>query len=490
MRFRSFCIVIFIGGINCSAQQLTLSSAIQIAQENSYDAMVARLSFMSQYWSYRSFRAELLPAASLSGGLLQFNRSMVETRNFDDGRVSFVENNSMGNSVSLSIDQNIVPLGGKLSIQSYLYRLDQFSYDSKIYNSQPLRLSYTQPLRAYNNLKWQKKTEPLKYEKAKREYLENMEGVAIEAVRLFFEVLAAQSTYQQCVSTLKDRQYLYEIAKKRLNIGTITKSDLLQLELSLLNAQVDANNNEITLKSQKFRLFSYLRMFDYDKIDLIPPYSIPDICVNADDIIHKALANSTHTLHQKIKRLESEMLLAQAKANKGLQVQLNSEIGFNQTANHFNNAYRDLKNNEIIGLTVYLPIFDWGVSKGRVKMAEADLEVTKTQLEQAHETYMQDIRTNVLQFNIQSSQCQNALRAQDIADERYDITKQRFEAGTVTVTDLNTAQQESESAKAQYIRQLHTFWTNYYNLRKATLYDWVSHRDLSADFDSIIDNGK
>ena len=490
MRLGSFIIVMYIGWIGCSAQQLTLSSAIQIAQENSYDAMVARLSFMSQYWSYRSFRAELLPAVSLSGGLLQFDRSMVEARNSDDGRISFVENNSMGNSVSLSVDQNIVPLGGKLSVQSYLYRLDQFSYDSKIYNSQPIRLSYTQPLRAYNSLKWQKKTEPLKYENAKRTYLENMEEVAIEAVRLFFEVLAAQSTYQQSVSTLKDRQYLFEIAKKRLDLGTITKSELLQLELSLLNAQVDANNNELTLKSQKFQLFSYLRMFDYDKIDLIPPYSIPDICVNADDILQKALANSTHTLQQKIKRLESEMLLAQAKANKGLQVQLNSEIGFNQTANHFNNAYRDLKNNEIIGLTVYLPIFDWGVSKGRVKMAEADLEVTKTQLEQAHETYMQDIRTNVLQFNIQSSQCQNALRAQDIADERYGITKQRFEAGTVTVTDLNTAQQESESAKAQYIRQIHTFWTNYYNLRKTTLYDWVSHRDLSADFDSIIDNGK
>lgn len=490
MRHRSFIIILFLGCISCPAQQLTLSSAIQIAQENSYDAMVARLSFMSQYWSYRSFRAELLPAVSLSGGLLQFDRSMVEARNSDDGRISFVENNSMGNSVSLSVDQNIVPLGGKLSVQSYLYRLDQFSYDSKIYNSQPIRLSYTQPLRAYNSLKWQKKTEPLKYENAKRTYLENMEEVAIEAVRLFFEVLAAQSTYQQSVSTLKDRQYLFEIAKKRLDLGTITKSELLQLELSLLNAQVDANNNELTLKSQKFQLFSYLRMFDYDKIDLIPPYSIPEICVNADDILQKALANSTHTLQQKIKRLESEMLLAQAKANKGLQVQLNSEIGFNQTANHFNNAYRDLKNNEIIGLTVYLPIFDWGVSKGRVKMAEADLEVTKTQLEQAHETYMQDIRTNVLQFNIQSSQCQNALRAQDIADERYGITKQRFEAGTVTVTDLNTAQQESENAKAQYIRQLHTFWTNYYNLRKTTLYDWVSHRDLSADFDSIIDNGK
>ena len=116
-------------------------------------------------------------------------------------------------------------------------------------------------------------------------------------------------------------------------------------------------------------------------------------------------------------------------------------------------------------------------------MAEADLEVKKTQLEQAHETYIQDLRNCVLQFNMQAGQCKNALRAQDIADERYDITKRRFEAGAVTVTDLNTAQQESESARAQYIRQLQTFWTGYYSLRKSTLYDWVGKRDLTADFD-------
>ena len=100
------------------AQTLSLSSAIQIAQQQSYDAMVARLSFMSHYWSYRSFRAEMLPAVNLSGNLLQFDRSMVEARNYDDGRIAYVENNSMSNSLALSIDQNIVALGGKLSVQS------------------------------------------------------------------------------------------------------------------------------------------------------------------------------------------------------------------------------------------------------------------------------------------------------------------------------------------------------------------------------------
>ena len=472
------------------ASQLSLASAIQVAQQQSYDAMVARLSFMSQYWSYRSFRAEMLPAVNLSGNLLQFDRSMVEARNYDDGRIAYVENNSMSNSLALSIDQNIVALGGKLSVQSYLYRLDQFSYDSKIYNSQPIRLRYTQPLWAYNSLKWQKKTEPLKYESAKRAYLESMEGVAIQTVNLFFNVLSAQSTYQQSLGTLNDRQYLFEIAKKRFELGTITKSELLQLELSLLNAQVEVKNHELTLKNQKFRLFSYLRLFSYDDMELTPPYSIPDVMVNADEVVGKAMDNSTHMLQQQISRLESEKVLAQAKANKGIQVQLNSELGFNRTADHFREAYRNLKDNEIVGLTLSLPIFDWGVSKGRVKMAQADLEVTKTQLEQAHESYVQDLQTSVFQFNMQSDQCRNAMRAQDIADERYDITKRRFETGAVTVTDLNTAQQESENARAQYIRQLQTFWTGYYELRRSTLYDWIGHQNLTVDFDTVINNKK
>ena len=489
MRHKAFIIAVLWAwslSVGASGPKLTLTEVIGLAQERSYDAMVARLSFMSHYWSYRSFRAELLPSVNLSGGLLQFNRSMVEARNYEDGRISYVKNNSMTNSLALSINQNIAPLGGRLSLLSYLYRLDQFSYDSKIYNSQPLRLSYTQPLRAYNSLKWQQRTEPLRYEQAKRAYLEAMEGVTLRTVQLFFNVLSAQSDYQQSQKTLSDRQYLFEIARKRHELGTVTKSEILQLELSLLNAQVEVNNHRLTLDDQLFKLFSYLRMTDYGDAELQPPYTVPDLVVNTDEVISRALANGTHDLQQQVALLEAKKLVAQAKANKGLQVQLNGELALNQTADNFADAYRHMRDNEIVGLTLSLPIFDWGVSRGRVKMAQADLEVTRTQLEQAHEAYVQDLRTSVMQFNMQAGQCRNAQRAQDIADERYDIMRRRFEAGGVTVTDLNTAQQEQESARAQYINQLKTFWNGYYALRQATLYDWIRQCDLSADFEEIV----
>ena len=64
-------------------------------------------------------------------------------------------------------------------------------------------------------------------------------------------------------------------------------------------------------------------------------------------------------------------------------MRLNAEVGFNRTADGFAAAYSHLQDNEIIGLTVTLPIFDWGVQKGKVMVAKSNLELAKTKKEQA-----------------------------------------------------------------------------------------------------------
>lgn len=485
--FRKTLLFLCLGvGSFASAQKLTLANAIQIAQENSYDAMMAKYSFMASYWTYRSFKAELLPSMNLSGGLLNFDHSLVSVRNYDDGQVAYVNNNSMNNYLTLSVDQQIAATGGTVSLQSYLYRLDQFDYDQKTYNSQPLRISYTQPLRSFNSLKWEKKTAPIDYQIAQKAYASTMQDVTIRVTTLFFSTLAAQSDYKQSVSALKDREALLEIAKARLNLGTTTKGEVLQMELSLLNARMSVNKNKLNLDDAMYNLFSYLRVSDYEDADLIPPYSVPDVLLDVDEVIRKAIDNSSHTLEQKQQMLEAEKNLAQAKSNKGLQMTLKGEVGFTQTASSFADAYRHQMDNEIVGLTLSLPIFDWGVSRGRVKMAQARLEVVRTQLEQAHLDYVQALRKKVLQFNLQPTQCRDALRAQSIAEERYEMMRKRFEAGSVSVTELNTAQQEMESAKNQYVSQLNTFWNDYYSLQRSTLYDWIQKRDIEYEYEKLV----
>ena len=477
---------LWIGCCSINAQTLTLTNAIKIAQENSLDAQIARFSFMSKYWQYRSFKAQLKPSVNLGGTLGNFNHSVVEARDPETGRVNQVNNNTMTNSLTLSIDQSIAATGGMVSLQSYLYRLDQFDYKEKTYNSQPLRISYTQSLRSFNALKWDKKTAPVEYQIAERNYISALQDVTIRVTSLFFHVLAVQSDYKQSLATVEDRERLYELSKSRLNLTTTTKSEVLQMELSLLNARMAVKKNKISLDEAMYDLFSYLRLTDYEHAELMPPYTIPNILINADDVLQKAINNSSHSLDQRLQLLEAQKNLAQARSNKGVQVTLSSEIGFSQTGKTMRTAYSRLKDNEIIGVSLSLPIFDWGVSKGRVKMAQAQLDVVKTQMEQNHLDYMQNLRKKVMQFNVQPTQCRDAYRAQEIAVERYEITRKRYETGAISVTELNTAQQEMESAKAQYIAQLSSFWNDYYVLQQATLYDWQNKSDLKVDFECLI----
>ena len=477
---------LWMGCCSINAQTLTLTNAIKIAQENSLDAQIARFSFMSKYWQYRSFKAQLKPSVNLGGTLGNFNHSVVEARDPETGRVNQVNNNTMTNSLTLSIDQSIAATGGMVSLQSYLYRLDQFAYKEKTYNSQPLRISYTQSLRSFNALKWDKKTAPVEYQIAERNYISALQDVTIRVTSLFFHVLAVQSDYKQSLATVEDRERLYELSKSRLNLTTTTKSEVLQMELSLLNARMAVKKNKISLDEAMYDLFSYLHLTDYEHAEVIPPYTIPNILINADDVLQKAINNSSHSLDQRLQLLEAQKNLAQARSNKGVQVTLSSEIGFSQTGKTMRTAYSRLKDNEIIGVSLSLPIFDWGVSKGRVKMAQAQLDVVKTQMEQNHLDYMQNLRKKVMQFNVQPTQCRDAYRAQEIAVERYEITRKRYETGAISVTELNTAQQEMESAKAQYIAQLSSFWNDYYVLQQATLYDWQNKSDLKVDFECLI----
>ena len=335
------------------AQKLNLNDAIRIAQENSYSAQAAQFSFMASYWNWRSFKAQLLPAVNLNGYLAGFDHSLVETQKYVDGQVvTDVGNiNKMQNYMTLSIDQQIPATSGKISLQSYLRRLDQFSYDETTWTTNPIRISYTQPLKTYNSLKWDKKIAPIEYQIAQRNYLSAMQDIAIRVTTLFFNVLEAQSNYKMSVAKLAERDTLLVTAKRRLALGTMSKSDVLQLELSQLNARVAVNSNRLTLEDRMYSFFSYLRVTDYEQAELIPPYYVPEVLLSAEEVLEKAITNSAHTLEQRQAILSAEQSLAQAKSNKGLQLTLQSQLGLTQSSNKLSRAYQNPLDNEIIGLS-------------------------------------------------------------------------------------------------------------------------------------------
>ena len=87
---------------------------------------------------------------------------------------------------------------------------------------------------------------------------------------------------------------------------------------------------------------------------------------------------------------------------------------------------------------------------------------------------------------MQKNQLFIAAKADTVAQKRFDITQKRYMIGKVNdVLELNLAQIDNDNAKKAYFSSLKTYWRNYYNLRKLTLYDFKDDKRIIFDINEI-----
>ena len=466
---------------------MTLSQAIHTARNQSVEALAARQSFISTYWAYRSYKASRLPSFYMYGNLMNFDRSLTLLQNPEDGSLKYVSSNNLQNSLGLEINQNITFTGGTLSVSSDLSRIDQFGNSKSLtWYSRPVTVSYYQPLFSYNQFKWDRKIEPKEYEKGKRDYLARMEALTINVVYAYHNLLLAKMNNSISQSNFENSGNMLQIAKERHQLGDVTKAEYLQLELRMLNDSIAINETAVAVREAQMSLNSILGYDESFEIEPDLEEQLPDIQMDYDLVMQKSLENSSFTLNNELSLLNAESNVAYAKASRGFSFALNARFGMSQTGPQFPQAYKDLLDQEVVGITFSIPIFDWGQGKGKVQKAKAAQEVVKAQVQQSENDYRRQMFTAVSQFNNQRQQCLVSRRAMLIANERYELTMHRFKEGNATVTDLNMAQTENDSACRQYISDLCNFWTYYYNLRQCTLYDFINGEDLEIDVKEMI----
>jgi outer membrane protein len=73
-----------------------------------------------------------------------------------------------------------------------------------------------------------------------------------------------------------------------------------------------------------------------------------------------------------------------------------------------------------------------------------------------------------------------AERANDVALRREAITRKRYLIGKISITELQLAVREMDEARRQYVSGLRDFWLGVYELRRLTLYDFITGERLSA----------
>ena len=456
---------------------LDMKETIELAHRQSPLAQSARNTFLAAYWQYRYYRADYLPSVTITSS--PYVNRQINKITQSDGTDIFIKQDQFGADLSLKINQKITFTGGSLFVMSSLNRLDELQNKTTAYSTQPLIVGYEQTLFGYNSLKWNKRIEPIRYREAKKKYVETLELLSAKACSYFFSLMLAQNNLEMAQRNFASADTLFQMAKGRYSIGTITENEMLQLEINRLNEETNVMDAQIQIKEMMQSFRSFLSLSQTTEIKLLLPEEVPQFEVPLDKALELAHENSPDIDYYQLTRKEGESSLAMAKANVGLRADLYVKLGLSQTGRDINQAYHNLMDQQYASVSVSLPLLDWGRGKGRVKVAKSQLELINTNVEQGMDDFNQNVQKTVLQFNMQARRVQIAMLTDKRAEQRHMVASRLYVMGRSSILDLNAAISEKNNARRNYINTISMYWQLYYALRSMTGYDFLKGEAIS-----------
>ncbi len=470
-------ILLFLVSFSVRSQyELNLNEVINLAQDKSIDAKLADTRKENAYWSYRTFRSDYNPRLFLSGSLPGYNRDFNENR-LDNGEIVYQTREQLQSNIRLGLQQPIYFTGGEISINSQVRQFQDLSNSSTQWSSTLVNIELNQPLFDFNELKWNRRTEPKVYEESKRSYIEEREEISQQAVQFFFDYIDQQIGLQIAEYNLGKNDTIYRIEEGRYNIGTATEDDLLNVQLQLLTSQGQITQAELDLRQASLELRRFIGITDTTSIKLQLPDELPDFEIELVKALEYAKRNRSDFIAFERRRIEAQRDVAEAKASR-FYAELQASFGLNNAASTFNQTYIDPNNQQRFDVGLGLPILDWGRGKSRVKRAQANQQLTEFAIQQQIQTFEQEIITLIGRFEVMRKQIEIKKTGDRVAQRRYEVAQNRYLTGKTSITDLTLALEQKDNAKRAYVNALRDFWDSYYLLRRLTLYDFANNELL------------
>lgn len=483
----SILLLLVLCGAGVQAQQvlrLDLKRTIALANDSSLSAFRYQNMYLSGYWEYRSYNAARLPSLSLNLTPAQYYRYITQRYDSQADVDVYREQQMFSATAGLSLVQNFDLLGGTFYVDTQLDYLRNFGdVNSTQFSTVPFRIGYQQDLLGFNAFRWDRKIEPLKFEKVKKQFIYNSESVSEEAVNYFFSLAMAQTDYRLAEENLTTADTLYAIGEQRQKIAAISQADLLTLKLDKVNARNTLKNAEIIRKRAMSALATFLNLDRNTYIEIDLPSRPRYVDIPTDRALLLAKENNPTYLEQRQNVLEAEREVDRTKKESRFNASVNASVGFNQVADNLGAAYRNLLQQDLVSLTVSIPLVDWGVRKGKYNMARNNLNVVKIAARQEEISLEEDVMMTVSDFNVQQDLIASASEALDLAELAYDQTRRRFIIGKADISSLTLSLNRQQEAQKNYIQALQNYWLNYYKIRKLTLHDFESGMSLSDRFD-------
>ena len=465
------------GAVAAQTPTTSLADVIGLALDHSAAGRQIVTARDTSYWGWRRHRANYRPQLSLRGTLPNFNR-VIKGVVQPDGTIAFRAVRFNNSDVALTLSQNIGWSGAQLFVESGVQRFDDFNGRLQRYNNQPFTLGLTQPLRQFNAMKWARLLEPLRYQESQRVFVEERETIAQRVTELYFDVLLQQVNAEVAGQNAQATTELLRIGRERYRLGRLSQSDLLQLELNLLDAQQAQTQANLDAQNATVDLQAYTNLAEAPMLAV--PTPAPQSTVDAAEALAWAHQYRSTTLAFRRRLLQAERSVAQVRGTTGFQATITANLGYVNQAPTLADSYLNLQNQQRVSISFDIPLVDWGRRETLVKTAELARTQVQHEVVQQEQSFAQTVLKQAGQQAALGEQLRRASRADSLSQQRYAITWATYVLGRLSLTDLSLASLAKDRGRRDYIAALRAGWVAYYRLRALTLYDFATRTPLVA----------
>ena len=468
-------ILMLCSGSTFAQEILTLEKALEIAYQQSPSIIQSKMSLEQSELALIQQKASLKSQFSLNLNPFQYTRCS----SFDEYNTQLYTRKSMISGLDFRISQPIKWTDGTVTLSnSFNWQDDDNqSFGAKSTSfSNNLSLNLEQPIFTYNKTKMQLKRLEFNIEKAKIQYALAQLNIEKNVTSAFYSVYQSYKRLVTAREAFQSQKQNYDVIKNKVDQGLIPPEELFQAEVTLATNENSLADTETSYENTKDQFKQTLGLpLDID-ISILPDIQIDSVHVDVNQAVKYALTQRMEIRQQQIAIEEGIFSLIEARDNNKFKGSISARVGLMGQGNKFNGAFSKPDDNETIGITLTVPIWDWGARKANIRSSELSNENTEISNEEERKSIILNVRQVCRELPKLLRQIEIARQTIKNAERTYDINAEKYRSGTLTGMELKNQQTQLTDAKNALTDAIISYKLKLLDLKIQTLWDYQSNR--------------
>ena len=418
MKLRTACIYTI---LSANGKEWTLQECINYALEKNIQLQQNKISLQESEIDIKDARASLFPSLSFSTGHNVVNRPYQEQSNTVSGTeiISSDEKTTYNGNYSLNAQWTLWNGGQRL-----------------------------------NNLKQQKTNRDI----ARLTVSETENTLQEQITQLFIQILYADESIQINKSTLEVSKATYKRGQELFAEGSLSKADLAQLEAQVSDDQYQLVTAESTWRNYKLQLKQLLELDGSEEFNLVLPElndeNILKMLPSQTDVYQAAMAIRPEIQSSRLSIENAKLGISAAKAGYYPTISLSASSSSTTNSASTNNWAQQMKYgwNNMIGISLSIPIFDNRQNKSNVQKARLQYNTSQLDLiNKQKELYstIEGLWLDALNAQQQYVAAETKVKSSQTS---FDMVNEQFNLGMKNTVELLTEKNNLLSAKQQLVQ--------------------------------------